>query len=80
MTQDDIIRMAREAGLYERLEEEIPGARQWDGLDGLIERFFNLATAHEREACAQIADKFHTPMGDSVADLIGAQIRARGQQ
>lgn len=31
----------------------------------------------EREECARIADKHHTPMSDSVADAISHEIRAR---
>jgi len=34
----------------------------------------------EREACAQIADKYHVPMLDTVADIIAAKIRARGKR
>jgi hypothetical protein len=35
------------------------------------------AMAIECQACAAIADKYHTPMCDGVADLIAAEIRAR---
>ena len=65
MTQEDVIRMAREAGMT--------------GLDsgGLLEhfeRFAALVAAAEREACAAICDKF---LG---ADACGRAIRARGQE
>ena len=32
----------------------------------------------EREACAQIADKYHIPMSESSADAIAHDIRTRG--
>ena len=47
MTNEDIIRMAREAGF-----EHIAEADYWHPL---FERFANLVAAAEREACAVIA-------------------------
>ena len=44
MTNDDIIRMARESGLV-----------MYDYSDPSLERFANLVAAAEREACAVIA-------------------------
>ena len=44
MTDEDIIRMAREAGLV-----------MYDYSDPSLERFANLVAAAEREACAVIA-------------------------
>ena len=44
MTNEDIIRMAREAGLV-----------MYDYSDPSLERFAELVRAEEREACAQIA-------------------------
>ena len=44
MTNDDMIRMAREAGLV-----------MYDYSDPSLERFANLVAAAEREACAVIA-------------------------
>ena len=44
MTDEDIVRMAREAGLV-----------MYDYSDPSLERFANLVAAAEREACAQIA-------------------------
>ena len=44
MTNEDIIRMAREAGLV-----------MYDYSDPSLERFANLVAAAEREACAVIA-------------------------
>ena len=44
MTNEDIIRMARESGLV-----------MYDYSDPSLERFANLVAAEEREACAVIA-------------------------
>ena len=76
MTRDDIIRMAREAGLPMQYRF-VGGATHWD-FDEPLERFAALAysagAAAEREECAKVADGF---IG---ADPIAAAIRARGQE
>jgi len=70
MTRDDIIRMAREAGIgwLERAE----------GISEFLERFAALVAAAEREACAAVCDK----LGDEYADANAADcafaIRERG--
>lgn len=64
MTREDIISMAREAGLTGLME---------GGLVEYFERFAALVAA-EREACAQICDAADTFTGDSFARAI----RARG--
>ncbi len=48
MNRDDIIRMAREAGIgwLERAE----------GISEFLERFANLVAAAEREACAKVCE------------------------
>jgi hypothetical protein len=66
MTRDDIIRMAREAGL--------------DGFGtplGGIERFAALVAAAEREACADICDQHASIEG--IAQRCAEQIRARSK-
>jgi hypothetical protein len=45
-----------------------------------IENRIAQVIAAEREACAEIADHYHVPMLDTVADIIAAKIRARGKQ
>lgn len=65
MTREDIISMAREAGLTGLME---------GGLVEYFERFAALVAAAEREACAQICDAADTFTGDSFARAI----RARG--
>ena len=72
MTQDEIIEMARQAGLWETrhsVEMAIGGESE-------LEAFAKLVAAKEREACAKTAEKYQDPFcGQAVAD----EIRARGQ-
>jgi hypothetical protein len=68
MNREDVIRMAREAGLTGLME---------GGLIDYFERFAKLVAAAEREACAEICAQFWD------AHLSGAEwcmhaIRARG--
>ena len=66
MTQDEIIEMAKEAGLV------IDGNQS--GFDDLV-AFANLVAAKEREACAKLVDYWESREGEH-ADAI----RARGKQ
>ena len=63
MTEDDIIKLAREAG--------------WDAhhaaFDTRIEAFYNLVAAAEREACAAMFDDRNV-----WDEEVGERIRARG--
>jgi len=83
MTKDDIIRMAREAGIciYNNDDELMLGSPEE------LERFAALVAAAEREACAKVVDEMADQM---VADMEpstavawvrnrAAAIRARGQ-
>ena len=77
MTQDDIIRMAREARLI--IDDNNSG-------DDDLFAFANLVAAHEREACEMavedIARKYqqaHEVSAENVADACAYAIRARGQ-
>ncbi len=66
MTREDIIRMAREAGIRDCT---------CNGEFGCLQRFATLVAAAEREACAKVCE-------DSVeyaADTLAQAIRARGQ-
>jgi hypothetical protein len=70
MTRDDIIRMAREAGIDE-----------FGSLDERLIFFATLVRADEREACAKVCDARY--MGDNnredmEARRCAAAIRARG--
>jgi hypothetical protein len=81
MKQEDIIRMAREAGLH------YSGRCTLTGMESHIERFAALVASAEREACAKDLDdaseaaKDVDPQGfvwRAVKDCADA-IRARGQ-
>lgn len=83
MTRDDIIRMAREAGLDEAVEADV-GDFKWI-LRRDIERFAHLVAASEREACAVIclaeSEKFGQGTGERrTLRLCAATIRARGEK
>ena len=69
MTRDDIIRMAREAGLADGIELDREIAE--------FERFANLVAAAEREAIASILDKYDHAVAPS---LMAKAIRARGKE
>ena len=71
MTQDDITRMAREAGFV-----------GFDGDNGSLRRFAALVAASEREACAKLCDWYVDSSSDHEAGTamnIQDAIRARGQ-
>ena len=68
MTRDDIIRMAREAGI-----EFDPRWGTCSTGNVQLERFAALVAAAEREACAKVAEEWF-------ARAIAAAIRARGEK
>ncbi len=87
MTKDDIMRMAREAGLHSAVLLRIYDDREAALCDSeiaelrKIERFANLVTAAEREACAGLLESRKTNANsliDAVRDMEAAAIRARG--
>jgi hypothetical protein len=71
MTQDDIIRMAREAGFA-----------GWKCDEGKIQRFAALVAAAEREACAKVCDdkakETFSGQCQVWGDYFARVIRARG--
>ena len=67
MTKDDIIRMAREAGLFTHKEVQPE-----------LERFANLVAAAEREACAKLIEAYPYWLGTIAKQEIANAIRARG--
>jgi hypothetical protein len=70
MTQEDIIRMAREAGLEEMWQLTPRFVER-------LERFAALVAAAEREACAKVADEYIE--GCEGTNLgVGKDILARG--
>ena len=64
MTKDDIIRLAREAGMFTHKEVQPE-----------LVAFANLVAAAEREACAKVCDDGYDNYLDG--DEIGENIRAR---
>ena len=68
MTREEIIRMAREAGLAYGPDEKPLGS---------VTRFAALVAAHEREACARVCLE-EAPSLDG--QLCAAAIRARGEK
>ena len=65
MNRDDIIRMAREAGVG-----------RWDAQEVAIERFAAFVAAAEREACAQMVDHILKEGGGSYGDAIRTRSQA----
>ena len=86
MTRDDIIRMAKEAGLT------LSSLCRWSAYSNDLERFAALVAAAEREACAKICDETrytgYVPAEDggarqyydAAAEDCAEQIRARNEQ
>jgi hypothetical protein len=79
MTEDEIIRMAREAGwdINDLIDVFDFGVR--------LEAFANLVTAAEREACETVVEDLarkyqqaHEVSAETVADACAYAIRARG--
>jgi uncharacterized Zn finger protein len=67
MTQDEIIEMAREAGLYQDINVSFHQA---------LRNFYDLVAAKEREACAKVAEHSFGVIGSTIA----LAIRARGEK
>ena len=79
MTRDDIIKMAKQAGL---LPIDIgPTIETWQmrRKEESLVRFAALVAAHEREACAKVCESEGARVDASWASCAAA-IRARGEQ
>ena len=75
MTQDEIIRMARDAGLARYVQTEKTC------VSNALERFADLVAAHEREACAKVCEEEHDKSKFGVNGMhCAAAIRARGEK
>ena len=72
MNRDNIIRMAREAGLCDSNGEDDDSVNIVDHL----ERFAGLVAAAEREACAKVCEE----PGWNAANWCAKAIRARGSK
>jgi hypothetical protein len=78
MTQDEIINMARKAGI--EVKEPSWGYSEsysFSCFEEAFERFAKLVAHHEREACAQVCEDLWGANGE-LRDAVEA-IRARGQ-
>lgn len=76
MTQDEIIRMAREAGFGISNQYKTPEVLDGDGygfITNELERFAALVAAHEREACAELFES--APNQEWSSELVAYQIR-----
>ena len=75
MTKEDIIRMAREAGLADGIELDREIAE--------FERFANLVAAAERESCASLCKglaAWHSEIVTAAYETAADAIRARSQE
>jgi hypothetical protein len=81
MTKDDIIRMAREAGLEQTVSIAPDGSSRIVSCPPIepLERFANLVAAAEREACAKVCEAEGERVDASWVSCAFA-IRKRGQQ
>ena len=72
MTREEIIRMAREAGLAYGSDEKPLGS---------VTRFAALVAAAEREACARVCDvlSVHPKYASDITKLAAQAIRARSE-
>jgi hypothetical protein len=79
MNREEVIELAREAGMALLLEEHA-GEYGNGTLENTpypeLERFANLVAAHEREACAKVCDGWP----DYDVQGLAEAIRARGQE
>jgi len=75
MTQDEIIEMARQAGLA-IWDESIQKNTFAYAMPELLETFAKLVAAKEREACAKVCEDYGT---HNITINCAAAIRARGE-
>ncbi len=86
MTKDEVIRMAREAGLHRQqhnlMSNPVQYRYSYDGYEENLEAFAALVAAAEREACAKVCDEQSQLQLDERVmrgiDVCAADIRARG--
>ena len=81
MTREDIIRMAREAGLLViGTADGSEAVYTWpQGITDELERFAALVAAAEREACAKVVEDYCGAWDDE-GYALAAAIRARGDK
>jgi hypothetical protein len=76
MTQDEIIEMAREAGVWTEEDDWFKDTEFEDNWNPKIEAFAKLVAEKEREECANMVDHILREGGGTYGDAI----RARGEQ
>jgi hypothetical protein len=70
---DEIVRFAQEVGARSE-----PASGWWEFSPKALERFAALVAAAEREACAEVCDRYGMPSGTSqIAAYLAAGIRSR---
>jgi hypothetical protein len=80
MTQDEIIEMARQAGMTQDGDMWFSfGKGDMDVEHEHLVAFAKLVAAKEREECAKVADEW-SKRQDDVGGYIARNIRARGEQ
>ena len=78
MNREDVIRLAKEAGIGVEDDSSVP---VWHMSVDYLERFANLVAAAEREACANVCDDLDDDIPDGLAGWqFGEAIRARGEK
>ena len=83
MTRDDIIRMAREAGMEQDGDNFFsPSHEEIDVHITDLERFAALVAVAEREACAKVCEEYETnnDIAETWLNIVSEVIRARGQE
>ena len=73
MTRDDIIRMARQADLHERVKDGAGYVVRIPNLENL-ERFAALVAAAEREACAKLCEQEQFELTEDVTGKNALQL------
>jgi hypothetical protein len=77
MTNDDIIRMAREAEFCDASELDLNV--EWTCSFSELQHFANLVAAVEREACAKVVEEWLHGEWHNQGVVATTMIRARGQ-
>lgn len=61
MTDDDIVKMAREVGLIPDNSHPMPQTRYMHAKEESLKRFARLVAAAERERCAKVCEELRRP-------------------
>ena len=82
MDREDIIRMAREAGMQLAWVATVPDTNKMKVLCDFdqVQHFAALVAAHEREECAKVCDVLavHPEYASDITKVAAQAIRARG--